>query len=133
MPKRWQKMSPRLNSSLNADEVLDSIIESIGEIVPFDVAAVLMIKGRKASIVRSKGYRERGLEKWIAETQLNLDEIKDFREITRTKKPKVTPNTEKSKDWQVIAETALIKSHITSPINCRWQRDRISEPGQRHA
>jgi PAS domain S-box-containing protein len=105
-----------LNSSLKAEEVMDSIVESIGEIVPYDAAAVLMIEGNQARIVRSKGYQERGLEKWVEHTQFDLNKIKDFSAIVRNKKYKVTPNTETSKDWTVIAETAWVKSHITSPL-----------------
>jgi HD-GYP domain-containing protein (c-di-GMP phosphodiesterase class II) len=95
---------------------MDSIVESIGEIVPYDAAAVLMIEGNQARIVRSKGYQERGLEKWVEHTQFDLNKIKDFSAIVRNKKYKVTPNTETSKDWTVIAETAWVKSHITSPL-----------------
>jgi putative nucleotidyltransferase with HDIG domain len=105
-----------LNSSLKAEEVLDSIIDSIGEIVPYDVVSVMMINDNQARIVRSKGYQERGLDKWVDLIRFNLDEIKNFREIIHSKKYKITTNTDKSKDWEVIAETNWIKSHITSPI-----------------
>ena len=36
-----------INSSLKAEEVMDSIIDSISEIVPYDAASVMMVKGSK--------------------------------------------------------------------------------------
>ena len=105
-----------INSSLKAEEVMDSIIDSISDIVPYDAASVMMVKGQQARIVRSKGYREKGLEKWVEQAQFDLNKIKDFNSIIRNKKYKVTPNTETSKDWTVVAETAWVKSHITSPL-----------------
>ena len=53
---------------------------------------------------------------WIKHRQFKLDEIKSYKEIIRSKKYKITPNTEQSKDWITIPETAWIKSHIISPI-----------------
>ena len=105
-----------INSSLKAEEVMDSIMDSISDIVPYDAASVMMVKGQQARIVRSKGYREKGLEKWVEQAQFDLNKIKDFSSIIRNKKYKVTPNTETSKDWTVVAETAWVKSHITSPL-----------------
>ena len=105
-----------INSSLKAEEVMDSIMDSISDIVPYDAASVMMVKGQQARIVRSKGYRERGLEGWVEQAQFDLNKIKDFNSIIRNKKYKVTPNTETSQDWTVVAETAWVKSHITSPL-----------------
>ena len=105
-----------IRSTLNTDEILDSIIESINDVVPADAINIMLIEGEHARIVRSRGYQERGLTDWTKQWQVGLDEIKTLKEIIRSKKHKIIFNTDKSKDWTVIAETSWIKSNIISPI-----------------
>ena len=105
-----------IKSTLNTDEILDSILNTINNVVPADAISIMRIEGEHARIVRARGYQERGLTDWVKRRQFKLDEIKTLREIVRSKKFKITSNTDKSQDWTVIAETAWIKSNIISPI-----------------
>jgi len=105
-----------LNSTLKTDDILDSIIDNINNVVPSDSISIMLIQGNYAKIIRAKGYQERGLTDWVKQRQFDLNEIKTFREIIRSKKYKVTSNTDESKDWIAIAETTWIKSNIISPI-----------------
>ena len=105
-----------IKSTLNTDEILDSIIDNINNVVPSDTISIMLIEGEHARIVRSRGYQERGLTDWVKQRQFSLNEIKDLKEITRSKKYIITSNTDKSKHWTAIAETAWIKSHINTPI-----------------
>jgi PAS domain S-box-containing protein len=47
-----------LNSTLNLSEVLDRILTNIERVVPHDAAAIMLIEGDNATIVRSRGYPE---------------------------------------------------------------------------
>jgi HD-GYP domain-containing protein (c-di-GMP phosphodiesterase class II) len=105
-----------MKSSLKTEEILDSIIGNIQNVVPSDAISIMLIHGNYASIVRNRGYQERGLTDWTRQKQFGLDEIKTLKEIIRSKKYKITANADTSKDWTVIAETAWIKSNIIAPI-----------------
>jgi response regulator RpfG family c-di-GMP phosphodiesterase len=105
-----------IRSTLNADEILDSIITNINSIVPSDAINIMLIEGDHARIVRSKGYQERGLTDWVEQKQFNLNEIKALKEIIRSKTYVVTSNTVQSKTWNPITETNWIKSNIICPI-----------------
>jgi HD-GYP domain-containing protein (c-di-GMP phosphodiesterase class II) len=105
-----------MNSSLKTNEILDSIIDNINNVVPSDATNIMMIQGDHARIIRAREYHERGLDEWIDKKQFNLDETKILKEVIRSKKYKVTANTDISKDWAKNAETAWIKSNIVSPI-----------------
>jgi PAS domain S-box-containing protein len=105
-----------IKSSLNTEEILDSIIENIQNAVPSDGISIMLIQGEQISIVRSKGYQQRGLSDWVKEKQFDLDAIKTSREIMRTKKYKIISNTNESNDWNASKEIAWVKSNILSPI-----------------
>lgn len=105
-----------LSSTLNSDEVLDSIIGNINDVLFADAVNIMMIEGNHVRMVRSKGYVERGLADWLKNRQFNLDELKTLKEVIQSKKYKVIPDVEKYKDWLPIAETAWIKSGIIAPI-----------------
>ena len=105
-----------INGTLKPDEILDSIIENINDVVPSDAINIMMIQGDHVRIVRASGYRERGLGEWEEQKQFGLNEIKTSREIIRSKKYRIISNTDKSKDWIATEENAWIKSNIISPI-----------------
>lgn len=105
-----------LRSTLNADEILDSIIANIGQVVPSDAINVMLIEGDTTRVVRSRGYQEKGLGNWIKQKRFELGELKIEQEVIQSKKCKVTPDTEKSKEWVTYPETNWIKSHIIAPI-----------------
>jgi DNA-binding NarL/FixJ family response regulator len=105
-----------LRSTLNSDEILDSIIDNLNKVVPADAVSIMLIHDHQGKIVREKGYKERGLDGWVKQKQFNIDEYPLFNEVIRSGKYEITPNTDKNKDWIGHAETAWIKSNIIAPI-----------------
>lgn len=105
-----------INSSLKTDEILDSIIDNIKNVVPSDGANIMLIQGDRLRMVRAKGYRERGLGEWEEQKEFDLNEIKNSEEIIRSKKFVITGNTEKSNHWSATKENAWIKSNIIAPV-----------------
>jgi len=105
-----------INSTLETDDVLTNLIYNIGKVVQSDAISIMLIQGNYAKIISAKGYQERGLTDWYNQKHFDLNEIKTLREVIRSKKYKITANTDISKDWVPIAETAWIKSNIISPI-----------------
>lgn len=51
-----------LNSSLDLDEVLNRIVASISRVVPHDTANIMLVQEYEASVVRSFGYADNGLQ-----------------------------------------------------------------------
>ena len=105
-----------ISSSLKTEEILDSIIDNINNVLSADAVNIMMIEGDHLIMVRSRGYKERGLTDWVKNRKFNLDEVKTLKEVIRSKKYKVIPDTDKDKDWAPIVETAWIKSNIVVPI-----------------
>jgi PAS domain S-box-containing protein len=105
-----------IKSSLNTDDILDSIITNIHNVLSSDAVNIMLIHEDKVRMVRSRGYKEGDLISWVKEKQHNLMELKTLKEVIRSKEYRITPNTEKSKDWVTFPETAWIKSNIIAPI-----------------
>ena len=105
-----------LRSTLKTDEILDSIIETIGQVVPSDAISIMLLRGEYAQVVRSSGFKERGLLDWLNQKKFNPAELKIYQDVIISKKFKIIPNTEKDKNWITFAESAWIKSNIITPI-----------------
>lgn len=109
-----------LSGSLNLDEVLDRILENVGRVVPHDTADIMLLRGagedRGLTPVRGRGYRERGIEKWLLEQNLPWKEMQNFRRMERTGRPVAIPDTRNHPGWIELPETIWIRSYAGAPL-----------------
>jgi diguanylate cyclase (GGDEF)-like protein/PAS domain S-box-containing protein len=109
-----------LNSTLNLDEVLDRILENLGNLVTYDAAIVLLVEGYKVRKIRSHN-RAQGTSSQpaIGDTQANLINVPILEEMRLTKQPCLIPDTRADSRWRDIPGMAWIRSFISAPINIR--------------
>ena len=105
-----------ISSTLSTDKILDSILISIKDVVPSDAINIMLVEGDHARIVRSRGFQERGLTEWVKQRQFKLDDDIILKKIVRSKKYRITSDTEKSEEWTTYPESAWVKSNIIVPI-----------------
>lgn len=109
-------VSMALNSSLHLDEVLDRILENLSKVVAFKTANIMLLDGKKARIVRSKGYDLLGTEEMMMSKVFDIKEIIHSGEMIKKKQPVLSYYPHIEQDWNLLAESEWIKSHIASPI-----------------
>ncbi|NDJ75401.1 MAG: PAS domain S-box protein, partial [Chloroflexi bacterium] len=76
-----------LNSTVDMGEILDRLLTNIEHVVPHDAAEVLLIDGDEASIVRSRGYAQRGLQPALDTLRFPVAEMPNLRYMHQTNNP----------------------------------------------
>ncbi len=107
-----------LNSSLDTDAVLDSMLEQVARVVPFDSGNITLVRGEKAVIARSRGYEKFGVDNLtvVRDFVFKLEDTENFRWIREHKTPLIIADTQKYPGWVKLEATSYIRSWIGAPI-----------------
>jgi PAS domain S-box-containing protein len=109
-----------LNSTLDLEEVLNSILASAGRVVPHDAADVMLVDPgtNTARIVRQHGYAD--LKTSRKESALvhsfSITEVANLRRMVETNLPLTIANLHADKEWLSFAETSWARSYVGAPI-----------------
>ncbi len=111
-----------LGSTLEYDAVLDSILDNVGRVIKYDLAAILLVE-QPTGIVRV--VRCQASDPQLAETvrdfQMPISAIPNLQRMLETGKSQVVPDVRISPTWVDIPATRWIASHIGVPIRLRDQ------------
>ncbi len=109
-------VSLALNSSLHLDDVLDVILENLSRVVAYKTANIMLLEGNLARIVRSNGYEKLGTKEMMLSKVFDIREISHLLQMIKTRKPILSYYPHLEQNWDVLAESEWIKSHIAAPI-----------------
>ncbi|MFN8598503.1 MAG: GAF domain-containing protein, partial [Anaerolineae bacterium] len=108
-----------LNSTLNVDEVLDRVLATIGPVLPYDTANIMLIDHVTgvARVARAQGYDRISPQFDLAVRQLAfpIDSVLNLRQMIETGQP------------YIIADTRTYPGWVDSPYT-RWQRSSLGAP-----
>jgi len=110
-----------LTMTLSLEEVLDQIMDEIKQVIPHDACRVMLVEGDKTSIVRSRGYTERGLDGWHANLRLTISETENLRLMYQTRKPLAISDTHAFPGWVRMPEVEWLRSHAGAPMIVKGQ------------
>ncbi len=105
-----------LTSSLDLDKVMDSILETLGRVLPSETASIMLIHEGVARFHRHRGFQERGLKEWIESLELECAKIPSLQIVIDTGKPLLILDTETDPAWIRFPPTAWIRSALIAPI-----------------
>jgi len=105
-----------LNSTLNLDELLDRILANAGRVVPHDSANIMLVEEGTASMVRARGYEERGAIDALLSVYFPANTMFEMRVLIANGEPVVIPDTRANPAWASIPESVWIRSYLGSPI-----------------
>ncbi len=119
-----QDTAVALNSSLNLNDVLDRILVNIGRVVPHDAANIMMTNGNIASVVRSYGYAEAGLEEFeqsISRWVISAEGTPIIYRTIESKKPVIVPDVKLQRslgfDGSSVSAPILVANAVIGMIN----------------
>lgn len=107
-----------LSSTLDYEEVLDRILEQVGQVVPHDAADLMLIEGDTARIFRWRGYNLGGMDA-ASPLSFKITDTSTFYIMKETAQPLVIPDIEQYEAWIYRPETAWIRSYAATPIHIR--------------
>jgi PAS domain S-box-containing protein len=111
-----REIASALNSTLDFNTVMDLILENIDRVVPSETAMIMLIQNGVATPIRQRGFKKRGLVKWINDLRLVCDEIPDFKRAIKTHQPQLITDVIAEPEWVRFKETAWIRSYLLAPI-----------------
>lgn len=107
-----------LNSTLEFGDVLNRVLDNIGQVVPHDAANIMLLdkKNEVLSLVTHRGYLERGVKDSEIKKQYTLASMPKLGECARTGQPLVVSDAHADPEWVIIPYTSWVKSYLTIPI-----------------
>ena len=107
-----------LNSTLEFSDVLNRVLDNIGQVVPHDAANIMLLDKKKEvlSLVTHRGYLERGVKDSEIKKQYTLESMPKLGECARTGQPLVVSDAHADPEWVIIPYTSWVKSYLTIPI-----------------
>ncbi len=112
-----------LNSSLNLDEVLDRILDNVGQVVAHDAANIMLIDGGLAKVTRARGYDKLGLHDWMLSMTVLTKDLFSLDRLSKSDTFVLVPDTRAEPGWFVLPQTGWIRSYVGVPI---WIQDRVA-------
>src|SRR5574341_548244 len=121
MAEALQAVAAALNRTLNLDEVLDFILDSVRPLVDCDTANVMLIEGRVGRVVRGQGYEERDWQ-IIQTLRLDIDRLPNLRRLVETGQSSLVADTRTDPEWVVVSEaSAWLRAAASVPIRYEGQ------------
>jgi diguanylate cyclase (GGDEF)-like protein len=107
-----------INSTLNLDEVLESILTNVGRVVPHDTANIALVEiDQTVRFVRTRGYEKYGTQDIVPTIIRNLNDVPNLKRMAETGEPCINPDTEADPEWdRDIPGSGWIKSYMGAPI-----------------
>jgi len=105
-----------LNSSLNYEEVLDRILENVGNVIPNTSCNIMFVEGNHARIVRTRGYESLGTEELLMAREFNLKKVSYLYKMAYSLQPIVSEDTATDANWSLIPESMWVRSYVAAPI-----------------
>ena len=98
------------------EKLLDRILEQLNQLLPNDVADILLLKQGVIHSVHWRGYEKFGLQDTINKVSYNLSDTANFRTIRETGRPLAIPFVEQYRHWVARPGLDWIKSQASAPI-----------------
>ncbi len=107
-----------LTGTLDLDQILERILESVVRVAPYDAANIMLLEGGMARVVRSLGYAEGGLRDSIDALRVPVADIVGFRTMIETGQPSIVSDVNACPDWVELVPAHWRRSWVGMPILC---------------
>jgi len=109
-----QEITGILNTSLELDDVLDQILQTVERVVPYDAINIMLLEEGAAHTVRSRS-KDHNLQKFSTQWVEPVAENLIFRQIVESKEVVVLRDTRQHPGWS-IPGIEWIQSYLGAPI-----------------
>jgi len=107
-----------LSASLDAEVVLDLLLDQLGRVVPYDTATVIEVQDGQTFIVRARGYDKFNIDLDTADRPRSMDvnEARTWQQMMATKRPLIIPDIHQSPLWWHSEFNPHTRSWASAPI-----------------
>ena len=114
-----REVGATLVATLDADAVLDRILEQIGRVVPNDAANIIFIEGDQARVARWRGYERFGVQERVDNARYRVADVPNFQRMLETGEPVLVSDAQSDPKWVSYPETRWLHSYAGVPIRAR--------------
>lgn len=108
--------SVALNSTLETDEVLERILENVGQVIPYDTVNIMFIEEGIASVARYRGYSDPELERAVRRSRFRVDQNPDLQRMIQTQQPILISDITQHVSEFSNPQLARFCSYVGAPI-----------------
>ncbi len=104
-----------LNSTLDLPRVLEHILDTLSQVVPYDTVNIMLVRDRQARVVGMRGFDDDALMQMgevLRQLSLPLDQHPDLDTMMRTHEPLIIPQIEKHPDRASLIDAAPLQSYL---------------------
>lgn len=113
LAEKLTQVTHLLNSTLNFEEVLDKLLKSLKELVPYDSASFFMEENNRFKIMAANGFKNM---KEIYKISIDKEEDKLFKELYETKTTLLVTNVKNDSRFSNYINETNIESWMGIPI-----------------
>jgi len=109
--------SAAINSTLNLPEILEQILVSVEQVIPYSSASIMLLDDEVARVVHARGFGAMGVDIGdVLALRFPIREFSNLQEMLRTSTALVIPDTRGHPAWRKERETGWIRSYVGAPI-----------------
>ena len=113
------EVSNALNATLELDKLMENLLVQIADVLPYNTANVMVLRGEQVEIVASKGYGEyNNLQR---ERRFFIRDMRSIRRMMDTGEPLIIPDTAVNDLWFDAESSPHVKSWAGAPITVKGE------------
>jgi diguanylate cyclase (GGDEF)-like protein len=107
-----------LTATLDYEAILDLLLDQIQRVVPFETASVMLVKNRKVSVTRARGFDLFGeaAAQEVLQYSFPIETVNNLRYIIETQSPLVIPDVDEYPHWIKTVSAQHVRSWAGVPI-----------------
>jgi signal transduction histidine kinase/ActR/RegA family two-component response regulator len=110
-----------LSGTLEPKELIQSILDQIGQVIPSDARNLMLVAGDQIQVVSGMGYERFGAQALLHELRLPMDSLATIRQMRDTGHPVVISDTATYPGWMAMPGLEWLRSYVGAPIIARGQ------------
>jgi PAS domain S-box-containing protein len=105
-----------LSTSLQLEDVLNTILDQIRRTIPFRGADIVLIEGKTCRVAGFRGFEDLPDSVAAMQRSYTLDDFPLFQRVCSTFQPVVVPDTSQEADWRVVPGMEWVRSYLAVPL-----------------
>ncbi len=110
-----------VSGKLELSEVLNTLLNNLERVIPFDAADIMLIDEGLARIVACRGYAERGFEQEVMSQVFEIANAPHMQRLIELRRTQVIDDVRRYASWEAHESSAWIRSHAVAPIQAEGE------------
>lgn len=111
-----REISLALSRSLDTTSILETLLDQIKRVVPYDSASVMLLQGDDVGIAGHRGYESFNVDHLIDQFALSVSDTPNLSHMANTRRPHFVPDVKNDSDWVDVDTSLHIGSWLGAPL-----------------